>query len=242
MRIAYHVLFLEHVMYYSISSQDKQSHADSLEFLSFVPSFDEPNTAGDNGTQGGNENSVVLQDTSASSHSSSSSHESSTNSHESSASSHSPGPSLSSSSDAHSSSASSSSTSGSSSGGSQGGSLNMVGGGEENEVNNDEESAGLRRSNLSTKGQPQLRLHDYVGFATIPVFIPKSYAQAVSHPEWELAMQEESNALDANHTWELVPRTLDMSVIDSRWVYIIKVHPDGSIERFKARVVARGFL
>jgi hypothetical protein len=32
-----------------------------------------------------------------------------------------------------------------------------------------------------------------------------------------------------------------MNIVDSRWVYLIKCRVDGSIERYKARLVARGF-
>jgi hypothetical protein len=54
-------------------------------------------------------------------------------------------------------------------------------------------------------------------------------------------MREEIQALRANRTWTLVPFHPSMNVIGSRWVYKIKRRSDGSIERYKARLVARGF-
>jgi len=54
-------------------------------------------------------------------------------------------------------------------------------------------------------------------------------------------MQEEIQALHSNHTWSLVPSHPSMNVIGSRWVYKIKRHADGRIDRYKARLVARGF-
>ena len=54
-------------------------------------------------------------------------------------------------------------------------------------------------------------------------------------------MKEEINALDNNQTWELVPKPKDVKPISCKWVYKIKTRPDGSIERYKARLVARGF-
>eukprot|EP00253_Pinus_taeda_P010861 PITA_10861 len=44
-----------------------------------------------------------------------------------------------------------------------------------------------------------------------------------------------------NNVWEVVPRPEGKSIVTSRWLYKIKHVADGSIEKFKARFVARGF-
>jgi hypothetical protein len=54
-------------------------------------------------------------------------------------------------------------------------------------------------------------------------------------------MRDEIQALRSNNTWSLVPFHPSMNVVGSRWVYKIKRHVDGSIERYKAHLVARGF-
>jgi hypothetical protein len=54
-------------------------------------------------------------------------------------------------------------------------------------------------------------------------------------------MQEELRALHSNDTWSLVPFAPSMNVVGSRWVYKIKRHADGCVDRYKARLVARGF-
>jgi len=54
-------------------------------------------------------------------------------------------------------------------------------------------------------------------------------------------MREEIQALRANKTWSLVPFHPSMNVVGSRWVYKIKRRYDGSIERYKTRLVTRGF-
>ncbi|CAH9080265.1 unnamed protein product [Cuscuta europaea] len=54
-------------------------------------------------------------------------------------------------------------------------------------------------------------------------------------------MQEEFDALKRNNTWELVPRNAQHP-ISCKWLFRIKRNPDGSIARYKARLVARGFL
>jgi len=54
-------------------------------------------------------------------------------------------------------------------------------------------------------------------------------------------MQTEIEALHANNTWKFVDPTPNTVPIGSKWVYKIKRYADGSIERFKARLVAQGF-
>ena len=54
-------------------------------------------------------------------------------------------------------------------------------------------------------------------------------------------MEQEFHALLRNKTWTLVPPPPRVNVIDSKWVFKVKKHSDGSIERYKARLVARGF-
>jgi hypothetical protein len=70
---------------------------------------------------------------------------------------------------------------------------------------------------------------------------PRSVQAALAHPGWRAAMNEELTALHQNQTWILVPRTSDMHVIGSKWVLKTKLKPDGSLDRLKARVVAKGF-
>jgi hypothetical protein len=54
-------------------------------------------------------------------------------------------------------------------------------------------------------------------------------------------MEPEYHALLRNETWTLIPPPPRVNVIDSKWVFKVKKHSDGSIERYKVRLVARGF-
>ncbi|KAL7613342.1 hypothetical protein Lser_V15G09609 [Lactuca serriola] len=70
---------------------------------------------------------------------------------------------------------------------------------------------------------------------------PKGFKLAAKNPHWLLAMEEEMSALQANDTWELVPRPASSNVVGSKWVFRTKFHSDGTVERLKARLVAQGF-
>lgn len=54
-------------------------------------------------------------------------------------------------------------------------------------------------------------------------------------------MTKEHDALLQNDTWELVPPDSSQKVVGCKWVYRIKYKPDNSIERYKARLVVKGF-
>jgi hypothetical protein len=54
-------------------------------------------------------------------------------------------------------------------------------------------------------------------------------------------MDNEFGALLKNQTWHLVPPKSRVNVIDYKWVYKIKRKSDGSIDRYKTWLVAKGF-
>jgi hypothetical protein len=73
---------------------------------------------------------------------------------------------------------------------------------------------------------------------------PESFEEATSSgnaEQWKQAMDEEIQSLKQNQTWTLVEPPKNQQVIDNRWVYKIKRNEDGSVQKYKARLVARGF-
>jgi histone deacetylase 1/2 len=71
--------------------------------------------------------------------------------------------------------------------------------------------------------------------------IPCSYRQALKDPNWQSAMHDEYNALLRNDTWSLVPCPVGVNVVTGKWIYLHKLNTDGSLSRYKARWVVRGF-
>lgn len=54
-------------------------------------------------------------------------------------------------------------------------------------------------------------------------------------------MSAEYDAQLANNTFDLVPPERGQHVIDTRWVHTVKFLPNGSVDRYKSRWVARGY-
>ncbi|RVW20916.1 Retrovirus-related Pol polyprotein from transposon RE2 [Vitis vinifera] len=70
---------------------------------------------------------------------------------------------------------------------------------------------------------------------------PTTFTQAVKDSNWVLAMEKEFSALQRNNTWHLVPPPSNGNIIGCKWVYKLKYKPDGTVDRYKARLVAQGF-
>lgn len=69
---------------------------------------------------------------------------------------------------------------------------------------------------------------------------PKTYSQAVRDKRWRNAMGSEIDALEINRTWTIEDLPKGKKAIGCQWVYKIKYKSDGTIERYKARLVALG--
>ena len=70
---------------------------------------------------------------------------------------------------------------------------------------------------------------------------PTTFNQAFKLPKWRVALEVEFGALLANGTWSLCPWPPIRKIIRNKWVFRLKQKADGSIDRYKAKLVAKGF-
>ncbi|GJT48790.1 putative reverse transcriptase domain-containing protein [Tanacetum coccineum] len=76
--------------------------------------------------------------------------------------------------------------------------------------------------------------------ATTTSPIPRSHLHVLRDPHWHKAKVDECNALISNETWVLVPRPTNVNIVRSMWLFRHKCNADGSLSRYKARLVANG--
>jgi Reverse transcriptase (RNA-dependent DNA polymerase) len=68
-----------------------------------------------------------------------------------------------------------------------------------------------------------------------------SYTQASKSEHWRVTMTQELDALARNKTWSLVPVSEASNIMGCKWVFKIKHRSYDTIERFKARLVVKGY-
>jgi transposase InsO family protein len=108
----------------------------------------------------------------------------------------------------------------------------------DNNESNDVFNQGYRLRDRGTIEPP-----DCYGFprAGVAIVEPTTYQEASRILEWQLAMIDELAALERTGTWDIVPLPSHVVPITCKWVFKVKTKSDGSIDRYKARLVARGF-
>ncbi|GKV16710.1 hypothetical protein SLEP1_g27312 [Rubroshorea leprosula] len=68
---------------------------------------------------------------------------------------------------------------------------------------------------------------------------PSNFNEAANSKDWSTAMEEDPKMIELNDTWKLVDRRKNKSVIGVKWVFRVKLNSDGSINKHKARLVAK---
>lgn len=70
---------------------------------------------------------------------------------------------------------------------------------------------------------------------------PTTFTQASKDYNWFNAIQKEIQALENNYTWSLVPLPPGKVPIGCKWVYKLKYKVDGTLDKYKARLAAKGY-
>lgn len=73
---------------------------------------------------------------------------------------------------------------------------------------------------------------------------PKTFTEAMSSQDvafWKEAIQDEMDSIVGNNTWELSDLPTGCKPLGCKWIFKRKMKADGSIDKFKARLVIQGF-
>jgi hypothetical protein len=118
------------------------------------------------------------------------------------------------------------------------------------EVEEDDEKQELRRNHARERRIPARYWANLAIAGSNPRGLgehpkPQTYQEVVSREEselWQKSMDEEMHSLLENGTWELVERSEGVKPIPMNWIYKVKRDAQGNVERYKSRLVAKGFL
>jgi hypothetical protein len=97
--------------------------------------------------------------------------------------------------------------------------------------------------NLPTPAHPSDASSTKTTVLPSKISIPTTFAAAIASPQasdWRQAADSEINAIRSNNTYDLVPAPPGATILPCKWVFTIKNNPDGSIDRYKARLVVGG--
>jgi hypothetical protein len=73
---------------------------------------------------------------------------------------------------------------------------------------------------------------------------PKTIVEAFVSPDaddWKEAVRSEMESILSNGTWELVDRPYVCKPMGYKWVFRKKLRPDGTIDKYKTRLMAKGY-
>ena len=120
----------------------------------------------------------------------------------------------------------------------------------QHEVNETTESQAPTTRTLNRERKRPVWHSDYVMEGNVAYCLlteegePSTLQEALNNSDasfWREAMQEEIEALHKNKTWELMPLPAGRKPIGNKWVYKIKRNGDDQVERYRARLVVKGY-
>ncbi|XP_026417137.1 uncharacterized protein LOC113312614 [Papaver somniferum] len=68
---------------------------------------------------------------------------------------------------------------------------------------------------------------------------PKTFKSAIKDHKWQVSMKDEYTSFRNNGTWVYMAPAPHMNTLGPKWVYKVKKKADGTIDRFKSRLVAK---
>lgn len=80
-----------------------------------------------------------------------------------------------------------------------------------------------------------------VNFCLFVDYDPVSYEEAVASHKWNQEMEEEIHSIEKNNTWELHTLPVGKKPIGVKWVNKTKYRPTSEVDRYKARLVVKGY-
>lgn len=110
---------------------------------------------------------------------------------------------------------------------------------------NEDEHSCLLDDPLDINERKEHLTHIYALLAIRHISEPKTFLESQKLPEaqhWEKAAICEYKSLIDNKTWVLTKLPTGRRALQCRWVFVVKYNGDGSIDRYKARLVIKGFL
>lgn len=86
-------------------------------------------------------------------------------------------------------------------------------------------------------------LENFKAFIThiAEIQVPRNINETLQDRNWKEAVLEEMKALRDNDTWEMEQLPEGEEAIGGEWVFTVKYKSDGTMDRYKARLVAQGF-
>lgn len=111
-----------------------------------------------------------------------------------------------------------------------------------------DENLGSSGEERTLTGKLKELVGNFVSLSFIEEFyshVPKNFNEIEklpNHKDWMKAVKDEIASLKKNETWEVVSRPTGVKLIDTKWIFKIKQNDMGQKEKYKARLVARGFM
>lgn len=122
---------------------------------------------------------------------------------------------------------------------------------ESNEDMNNLQPEMIEQSKIRSKRDKKVpkRFDDYEMYMAFDALsyveqVPKDYSDLNKREDkdlWEKAMVREIESINRNNTWKLVNRPKNVEILDTKWVYTYKPFEDDQLDKYKARLVVRGF-